>query len=442
MKIRLLGAVLILMCALGFSLGHSGAQQFVVKLKPGRSIRALNRAHGTQTIAQIPNTSIYLVGAGTGGQGNTILDDIQDDEDVDQAENNVGVRLHTNQQQVTQSGIYANVTAASLDNHTLTTFFGTSVLNAYVNQPALALVHANDVRGMSTGAGTRVAYIDTGVDPYHPALQPWLDPGVDLLNNSSTSEFGGLSDAGASLLDDAGASLLDTRFFSILDDAGASLLDGGYNGPPFPSALGHGTLVAGAIHAVAPNATLIPIKAFDPWGQTTMFLIIQGVYYAKDRGVDVLNMSFSTYQSSSILRKAIADASAAGVSIVAAAGNDGQQVSNVYPAGYAGVVGTGATDFNDHIASFSNYGKAVDVVATGAFVVSTAPGGKYAAAWGTSFSAPLVSGAIAVVAATGRYGHWESLRVVSTADNIDALNPGYRKQLGTGRINIRRALTN
>jgi subtilisin family serine protease len=441
MKIRLLGAVLVLIFALGFSGARSGGQQYVVKLKGGRSIGALNRAHGTQTLSQIPNTYIYLISAANTDAGDTILHAIQNDDAVDTAEKNAAIRLHSDPR-TALSSVFANVTPFSLDDHTLTTFFGTNVLKAYVIQPALALVHANDVRGISTGAGTRVAYIDTGVDPYHPALLPWLDPGVDLLNNRSASEFDGLSDAGASLLDDAGASLLDIRFSFILDDAGASLLDGGYNGVSFPSALGHGTLVAGAIHAVAPNATLIPIKAFDPWGQTTMFLIIQGVYYARDRGVDVLNMSFSTYQYSVILRKAIADASAAGVSVVAAAGNDGLQVSNIYPASYEGVVGTGATDFSDHIAGFSNYGKAVDVVATGAFVVSTAPGGRYAAAWGTSFSAPLVSGAIAVIAATGKYGRSDSLRVVNTADNIDALNAGYGKQLGKGRINLRRALKN
>ena len=151
-------------------------------------------------------------------------------------------------------------------------------------------------------------------------------------------------------------------------------------------------------------------------------------------------MSFSTSEYSVTLRKAIAAASAADISIVASVGNDGESVSNIYPASFAGVIGTGATDFNDHVAGFSNYGKPVSVVATGAFVISTVPGGRYAAAWGTSFSAPLVSGALAVLASTRGYGHSDPSVIVNTADSIDGLNPGFEKQLGKGRINIRRAL--
>ena len=441
MKIRLLGAVFVSILVLAFSRGESGRQEYIVTLKSGHSIEAVNHAHGTQTIRQIADTSIYLIKAASDDSDDETLKGIKADRAVESVEKNAHISLHSDQQAADNSDV-TDALAFSLDEHTLTTFFGTNVLRSYVDQPALALAQVNDVRGISTGAGTRVAYIDTGVDPYHPALRPWLDPGVDLLNNTTTSELDGLSGAGASLLDDAGASLLDKRFFFWLDDAGASLLDGGNYGGVFPSALGHGTLVAGLIHVVAPNATLVPIKAFDAYGRTTMFTIIEGVYRAKELGVDVLNMSFSTSEYSATLRKAIADASAAGISIAASVGNDGEKMRHIYPASYEGVVGTAATDFYDHIAGFSNYGKPVLVAATGAFVISTAPGGRYAAAWGTSFSAPLVSGAIALVASTRGRGHSDASQVVNTADNIDGLNPGFEKQLGKGRINVRRALKN
>jgi subtilisin family serine protease len=331
--------------------------------------------------------------------------------------------------------------ASLLDGQSLTNFYGTTVLQSYIAQPALTLARATAVRDISTGAGTRVAYIDTGVDPYHPALRPWLEPGIDLLNDGTGSELEGLSSAMASLLDSAMASLLDARFFFLLDSAMASLLDSG-SGTAFPPEFGHGSLVAGVIHVVAPNTRIIPIKAFDLYGNTTMFRIVEGVYRAKDLNADVLNMSFSTSNYSVTLRKAIADASAAGIAVVASVGNDGLNVNSIYPASYPGVVGVAATDFNDRLAGFSNYGRPVSIVATGSYVVSTVPGGKYAAAWGTSFSAPIISGGLAVVAGTRGHGQAESAEMVNTADNIDNLNPGFRNQLGRGRINLGRALKN
>jgi subtilisin family serine protease len=438
MKLRLLGTVIVLLLLFSSSRAGSYGQRYIVTLKGG-SIEAVNKAHGTQTIKKIPNTSTYLVKAADDDENGTILQDLRGDTAVESAEADAHVKLHSNQQ-ASLSSTLADAMASLLDGHTLTTFFGTNVLQAYVNQPALTLTHVSDVRNISTGAGTRVAYIDTGVDPDHPALRPWLDPGVDLLNNSSASELDGLSDAMASLLDDAMASLLDKRFLFILDDAMASLLDGGDDGGIFPSALGHGTLVAGVIHVVAPNARIVPIKAFDIYGNTSMFRIIEGVYRARDLGVDVLNMSFSTPQYSVTLRKAIVDAAASGVAVVASAGNDGSYLASIYPASYTRVIGVGATDFSNHIASFSNYGGPISVMAPGAFVVSTVPGGRYAAAWGTSFSAPIVSGTLALMASSRGHGHSDTPLVINTADNIDSLNPGFGGNLGTGLINAQRAL--
>ena len=104
------------------------------------------------------------------------------------------------------------------------------------------------------------------------------------------------------------------------------------------------------------------------------------------------------------------------------------------------VVSVAATDFNDHIASFSNYGRSVSVSAPGAFVVSTVPGGRYAAAWGTSFSAPLVSGTVALLVSSYNRGQSGASQVINTADSIDAINPGFANLLGRGRIDAERAL--
>jgi subtilisin family serine protease len=281
---------------------------------------------------------------------------------------------------------------------------------------------------MSTGAATRVGLIDTGVDFTHPALGPWLDPGVDLINGRSASEFDGLSLQGAETL-----YLLDAETLYLLDNGFARA--GGV-----PPALGHGTMVAGVVHAVAPDAVIVPLKTFDAYGNATLFNIVDAVYRAGELRIDVLNMSFSGNLDSTVLRTAINLVRSQGMSVVSSIGNQGKDAGDVFPASYAGVYGVAATDFNDRLAAFSNFGRSVSIAAPGAFLISTAPGGQYAAVWGTSFSAPLVSGTIALLSSLTTRGYFVGPRVLITADSIDAVNPGFENQLGRGRLNALRAL--
>jgi len=448
MKLRVLAAAGILMLLLLTLLrAQSAGQQYIVILRNGEAVTPLNQLFGTEVVQHVPHSSVYLIQSGGTDLGDTLLAQLKSDSNVELVEKNRNVKLRSDSQAPLSTELVQQM-ASLLDGQTLTTFFGTNVLKAYVEQPALQLTHVNETRSLSTGAATRVAYIDTGVDFDHPALRPWLDPGVDLTGGQSASELDGLDQQMASLLDQQMASLLDQqmtslldkRFLFVLDQAMVSLLDSDNAGSTFPPEFGHGTLVAGIIHTVAPEARIVPIKAFDAYGNTSLYTLINAVYEARDLGVDVLNMSFSTGADSDVFRKAIADAQAAGVAVVASAGNDARDADSSFPAAFSNVTGVGATDFNDRLASFSNYGKAVSVTAPGAFVVSTVPGGRYAAAWGTSFSAPMVAGEMALVASTGPRGRSVSLMVVNTADSIDILNPGFERKLGKGRINALQAL--
>jgi subtilisin family serine protease len=117
-----------------------------------------------------------------------------------------------------------------------------------------------------------------------------------------------------------------------------------------------------------------------------------------------LNMSFSTREVSETLRRAVLYAQGKGVALVASAGNENRDAAAIYPASYPQVSAVAATDFNDRLASFSNYGSVVSLSAPGAYLISTAPAGRYAMVWGTSFSAPIVSGSVALLNA--RFPKW------------------------------------
>lgn len=401
-------------------------------MKSGRQITSVNEDNGTRTIGYIPQTSVYLLQNVTGDDSDKVLKKIQKNSAVDSVEVDVPLNLNSTDMSVESGPDLGHAMADLLDGTSRSNFYGIEVLKSYAMQPAMDVTQISAVRHLSTGVATRVAYIDTGVDPDHPALKPWLEPGTDLINGSSVSEMDGLDHAMADLLDHAMADLLDNRFFFILNRSLA--------GPSFPGAFGHGTMVAGLIHVAAPEARIFPIKAFDSYGSTTMYRVIQGVYAAIDADADVLNMSFSTTEDSEALRKALDAAHAKGMSLVAAAGNEGRFAVGRYPASYNSVYGVAATELDDRLASFSNYGSAISVTAPGAMVVSTAPRGHYAVAWGTSFSTPIVAGSMALLASVGSKGHSDSALVVNMADSIDAKNPGFERKLGKGRINLSRAL--
>lgn len=428
-------AVLVWLLALSLSGSGGTGTDFIISLRDPNAAARIHQQHGTRPIRQVPGQPVWLVHSDA-TDVQRVLQNLQNDPAITAAEINRAIALNSPPANSINPALAQDMVSL-LDGQTRTVFFGSNVLGVYVNQPALTAIRLGPTRS-STGAATRVGYIDTGVDPTHPALAPWLEPGIDLIGNGSVSEFDGLSQDMVSLLDQDMVSLLDQRLTFLLNQSMVSLLD--QRAAPLPGAFGHGTLVAGAIHVVAPESRIVPIKAFDAHGGTTMFAIVDAVYRATRLNLDVLNMSFSTHAQSDALRAAVLAAQASGIALVASAGNNSQDTLGLVPAGYPNVYAVAATDFSDRLASFSNYGQSVAISAPGAFVVSTAPGGRYAAAWGTSFSAPLVSGAIALVAQTRGRGQAASAVVVNSADPIDQLNPGLEKRLGKGRLNVERAV--
>jgi subtilisin family serine protease len=286
----------------------------------------------------------------------------------------------------------------SLTNNVPVNYYGTVVWSGYVSQPATQIIRLSDAqRGFNlSGTGGIVAVIDTGVDTNHPVLVPVLLPGYDFTRNQpGASEFLDVPQ----LQTQNNSSQVQQPVFvqqssaAILDQSSAAILDGG----PY-AAFGHGTMTTGLVHLVAPQAKILPLKAFTSSGSGYVSNIVAALYYAVQHQADVVNMSFDVSTPSAALSQAISYANQKGLILVAAAGNESTSAP-VYPAALnSSVMGIASTSNNDQLSSFSNYGKTdVWIASPGENVVSTYPGGTYASESGTSFSSPMVAGAAALL---------------------------------------------
>ena len=176
---------------------------------------------------------------------------------------------------------------------------------------------------------------------------------------------------------------------------------------------GHGTHVAGTIGenadnglaeaGLAPEVSLLPVKVLDASGSGTDSDVATGIVWAADHAARVVNLSLGGASSSRVLSDAVRYATAHGVLIVAAAGNESGAVG--YPARIGGVLGVGAVDSTLARASFSNTGTGLDIVAPGVGIVQQTLGdapGSFADATlsGTSMATPFVSAAAALVLAS------------------------------------------
>jgi subtilisin family serine protease len=327
----------------------------------------------------------------------------------------------------------------TIPGRTAVRYFGVTVPSNYLQQTAVSAVRLSDAQQATsmTGQGVVVAIIDTGVDTNHPALKSVLLPGFNFVNNSSdASELSDLDPATAASLSQSTSTVLEGDSVvvmnpwtaAMLSQSTSTVLEGNV-----PYAFGHGTMTAGLVHLIAPEAKIMPLKAFAADGSSDLFNILQAIYYAADHGANVISMSFEISQSSPGLQNAIQYALAKNVTVVAASGNDGEQIM-VYPAGYNSVVGVGSTGANDSKSTFTNFGtNSTFVGAPGEAVITSYPGGNYAAGWGTSFSTPLVAGEAALILqAKPGYHPGDVANAISRAIQVP--------QMGHGRIDLCQAL--
>lgn len=208
---------------------------------------------------------------------------------------------------------------------------------------------------------------------------------------------------------------------------------------------GHGTAVASLIAGkdaltpgLAPGAEIFSIRVADDAGNSNSFLLAQGIVEAVDAGAKVINISMGSFGDSAIMRDAIAYADKRGALLVAAVGNHG--IDRVtYPAAYEKVVAVGAVDAAGEHLDFSNSGSAVDLAAPGYGVNAAWTGNEAVRVSGTSFSAPIVSGAVAVLMSQKNMSASQAYDLLAANLN-DGGAPGNDEQLGAGMPDVGRAL--
>jgi len=168
---------------------------------------------------------------------------------------------------------------------------------------------------------------------------------------------------------------------------------------------GHGTHVAGTIggknYGVAKNVDLIAVKVLNCEGSGAFSGILKGLEYTinhhrKSRKTSVVNMSLGGSKSS-FLNRAVGQLVKQGMHVVVAAGNSDQDACNFSPASEESVITVGATTEKNTLASFSNWGKCVDILAPGTNIKSLLPKGKTGSLQGTSMSSPHVAGLAALL---------------------------------------------
>jgi hypothetical protein len=404
MKTRLL-RWFVLLAAIALSVCCAAAQtQLIVTTAPS-NIAGLTSQYGLTLLETIDSEDgVYLVSAPASVSIQQVTAELSTDTRVQAFEQN-SIMESSEIEPLSKVTYDLSAIQAALSNTATTTYYDSTVRGTYLNQPAASMIRVPNAHQSFPTGGPIVAIIDTGVDPTHPALANVLVGGYDFTRNQpgtpderldlSPSAVGTL--AQSSVVPTSQKTqpfVLSQSTVVILDQSTVVILDGS----GLPSDFGHGTMVAGLVHLVAPTALIMPLKAFQSNGNANLSDIIRAIYYATDNGATVISMSFDTETASPDLNNAIQYASAHGVICVAAAGNEGQQ-EMVYPAGFQNVVGVGSSTAADGRSVFSNFNvPSVFTTAPGEALITSFPGNTYAAVWGTSFSTALVTGAAAILA--------------------------------------------
>ena len=272
------------------------------------------------------------------------------------------------------------------------------------------------------GNGVTVAVLDTGVDSTAPDLAGDVSTGPDYTTGADPPGYQPPLDHGTYI---------------------ASLIAGHGSGPG--DTLG--------VMGVAPDAKILAVRVIlddgepglQAYNQDKRFAdaISNGIYYAVRHGATIINMSLGSADPAGNLRAAIGYAVSRGVVVVASAGNDGTSsgfAPYIYPASFTGVIAVAAVTSSGARAFFSEQNSSVLLSAPGVGVIGAGPGGEYLDAEGTSPSAALVSGVVALI--RSRYPALSPALVAQALITSTAHRPsgGYSTGTGFGEVDAAAAL--
>lgn len=263
-----------------------------------------------------------------------------------------------------------------------------------INIPATAEEDMNILRAWSITKGSKeikIGVIDTGVDYTHPDLKDQMDVNLAELQGKP-----GVDDDGNGFIDD----IYGYNF-------------AGKNGNPMDGG-GHGTHCAGIIGAshndlgiagVMASVKIVAIKFLTDEGSGETIDAISSIDYAIKRGVRILSNSWAGNERAQSLEDSIKAANLAGITFVAAAGNeaDNNDMTGSFPANFEveNVISVGSYSPMGFRSSFSNYGlRSVHVMAPGSYIVSTYPGGGNKTMSGTSMATPHIAGVVGLLLST------------------------------------------
>ena len=288
------------------------------------------------------------------------------------------------------------------------------------------------------GADVVIGSIDTGVDFNHPEFTGRLVAGCDWYDQAAAGNGSGTCS--------------DFTPYDTPDEG---------HGTHTTGTMAGSTVGVAGVAGAAPHVKVYVQRVCGAAGCYTSS-IVNAIYAAADYGVVAMNLSLGGGSESTAEKNAIAYATNKGALVIASAGNSGTS-RLACPACDGNAVAVAATNWQDQLTSYSQYGKGLDLSAPGGYcysntteegcifssVVSGYTGGRtysgptsgtYAYMMGTSMAAPQVTGTAAAVASkTGLRGSALRSRILNTADDLGS--PGYDTKFGYGRVNTYRAVT-